>query len=85
MQQQSVAESPLVSVMIPVCNAMPYLTRCMDDVLQQTLRAIEVIYVDDGSTDDSLAVLRLCRAGCAHARVHAAETVFGRSAKPRHC
>ena len=46
-----------VSVIIPVHNAAPWLGACLDSVLGQTLRDIEVVCVDDGSTDASAAVL----------------------------
>lgn len=46
-----------LSVVIPVYNAERYLRRCLDSVLAQTLRDIEVICVDDGSTDSSSAIL----------------------------
>lgn len=46
-----------VSVVIPVYNAAPFLARCLDGVLSQTLQELEVICVDDGSTDGSAAVL----------------------------
>ncbi len=45
------------SVIIPVFNADPYLRKCLDSVLEQTLRDIEVICIDDGSTDHSGAIL----------------------------
>ena len=48
---------PKVSVIIPVCNAEVYLRQCLDSVLGQTLREIEIICVDDGSTDESAAIL----------------------------
>ena len=46
-----------MSVIIPVYNAEKYLRGCMDSVLSQTLRELEVICVDDGSTDGSAAIL----------------------------
>ena len=49
---------PSVSVIIPVYNCAPYLRQCLDSVAAQTERSWEIIAVDDGSTDDSVAILR---------------------------
>ena len=46
-----------MSVIIPVFNMEKYLKTCLDSVLDQTLKDIEVICVDDGSTDNSLKLL----------------------------
>lgn len=49
---------PKVSVIIPVYNVEKYLHECLDSVINQTLKDIEIIAVDDGSTDSSLKILK---------------------------
>jgi len=48
---------PLVSVIIPVYNVEPYLRECLDSVLSQRYPSIEIIAINDGSTDMSPAIL----------------------------
>ena len=50
-------ENPLISVVMPVYNARQYLAEAMDSILAQTFPDFEFVCVDDGSTDDSLAIL----------------------------
>lgn len=45
--------TPLISVIIPVCNVEKYLHRCVDSVIAQTYQNLEIICVDDGSVDES--------------------------------
>ena len=45
-----------ISVIVPVYNVMAYLTRCVDSVRKQTYRNLEILLVDDGSTDNSGAL-----------------------------
>ena len=47
---------PKVSIVVPVYNVKFYLKRCINSILCQTMREIEVILVDDGSTDDSVQI-----------------------------
>lgn len=44
---------PLISVIVPVYNVAPYLEQCMESIVGQTYANLEIILVDDGSTDGS--------------------------------
>lgn len=48
----------VVSVIIPIYNSQDYLRKCLTSVCNQTLRDIEIVCVNDGSTDDSLKILK---------------------------
>lgn len=56
--QNCIDYEPKVSVIIPVYNTEEYLRECLDSVVNQTLKEIEIICVDDGSTDSSLEILK---------------------------
>ena len=45
-------EKSLISVIVPIYNVSRYLERCMESLLHQTYKNIEIIMVDDGSPDD---------------------------------
>lgn len=47
-----------VSVILPVYNEEQYIRQCLDSILTQTLKDIEIICIDDGSTDNSLQILQ---------------------------
>lgn len=49
-----------VSVIVPICNVQKYLRDCLTSLSCQTLQDIEFICIDDGSTDESLAILNEC-------------------------
>jgi len=46
-----------ISIIIPIYNSEKYLYKCIESVINQTLREIEIICIDDGSTDSSLSIL----------------------------
>lgn len=60
----------LVSVIMPVYNAAAWLPRAVDSVLKQSHHNLELVAVDDGSSDDSLAMLESFARDDARVRVH---------------
>ena len=86
----SVEDYGLVSLIIPVYNVEKYLKQCIDSVLAQTYQNIEIILVDDGSTDssgdicdqyektdDCIKVIHQKNAGLSEARNHGMDSVTG--------
>ena len=61
---------PTLSVIVPVYNTAPFLCECLNSLLAQSLQDIEIVIVDDGSTDDSPRIL------AGYATTHAAVTVI---------
>ncbi len=51
-----ISGNPLVSVIVPVYNASAFIVQCIDNILHQTYKNIEIIIVDDGSTDNSAEI-----------------------------
>ncbi|MBR4287906.1 MAG: glycosyltransferase [Clostridia bacterium] len=49
---------PRLSVVLPVYNVAPFLPQCLDSLLNQSYEDLEILAVDDGSTDESLSILR---------------------------
>ncbi|MBR6327686.1 MAG: glycosyltransferase family 2 protein, partial [Alphaproteobacteria bacterium] len=51
-------QSVKISVIMPVYNVEKYLERCLSSICHQTYQNIEIICIDDGSTDKSLEILK---------------------------
>lgn len=51
-------EKDLISIIVPVYNVEKYLEKCIQSVLEQTYKKFEVIFINDGSTDNSLDILK---------------------------
>ena len=51
-------KNPKVSILVPICNVERYLRECLNSLVNQTLREIEIICINDGSTDSSLSIIR---------------------------
>lgn len=52
----SVTKQPLISVIVPVYNIIPYLPRCVESLRTQTYENLEILLIDDGSTDETPAL-----------------------------
>ena len=51
-------EKQLVSIIVPVYNVEKYIERCIDSILEQSYEEIEVLLIDDGSTDNTEEVVQ---------------------------
>jgi glycosyltransferase involved in cell wall biosynthesis len=49
---------PIISIIVPVFNAEQYLEKCLNSIIEQTFEAIELIIVNDGSTDGSYKIIK---------------------------
>lgn len=49
-------DKPLISIIIPIYNSERYLDQCLESVIHQTYTNLEILLINDGSTDDSLSV-----------------------------
>lgn len=61
---QSSEKAPLVSVVIPCYNHQNYVEECISSIINQGYRNIELIIIDDGSSDDSVRIIQKLRPEC---------------------
>lgn len=54
----AVTDGPKISIIIPIYNAEKYLSPCLDSILNQTYQNLEILAVDDGSTDRTSQILK---------------------------
>ena len=47
-----------VSILVPICNVEKFLDKCLRSIVNQTLKDIEIICINDGSTDNSLEIIK---------------------------
>ena len=57
LKKSNLTFKPKISVIIPIYNVQNFLIDCLDSIVKQSLKEIEIICVNDGSTDDSLSLL----------------------------
>ena len=83
-------ENNLISIIVPIYNSENYIKKCLDSILAQTYSNLEVILIDDGSTDNSynickdyqkkdnrIVLLQQKNAGVSRARNHGLEVAKG--------
>ena len=63
-------KKPRVSVLVPIYNVERYLPECLDSLAAQTLKDIELIRINDGSTDSSLEIVQRYAARDDAFRIH---------------
>ncbi|PHM17961.1 MAG: hypothetical protein CJD30_04165 [Sulfuricurvum sp. PD_MW2] len=80
---RSIMNSPLISIVIPLYNGERFIAQTLESVLAQTYRNIEVIVVDDASTDRGCEIVRDYSTKDSRLRLLLSETNFGGPARPR--
>ena len=48
----------MISIIVPTYNNANYLKKCLDSLVKQTLKDIEIIVINDGSSDDTINILK---------------------------
>lgn len=71
---------PTISVIVPIYNAELYLAKCIESLLHQTYTSLQIILVNDGSTDNSLIVANTYAAQDNRIKVYSLDTNQGQSA-----
>ena len=51
-------DNELISIIVPVYNVEKYIAKCLDSLVNQTYLNIEILLIDDGSTDKSLSICK---------------------------
>jgi glycosyltransferase involved in cell wall biosynthesis len=74
---------PEISVIVPVYNTAEFLEQCLDTIINQTFKNIEIMCVDDGSTDSSLKILQKYAERDARVFVIHRDKASGSAALPR--
>ena len=80
-RQKKTMGAPCVSVIMPVYNVEAFIEQGMDSLINQTMRSIEIIAVDDGSTDRSLEILNSYAAKDSRVRVFTQQNKFAGAAR----
>lgn len=75
--------SVAVSVIVPVYNTARYLNQCVDSIINQSLKEIEIIFVDDGSTDNSVEILKQYQAKDSRIKIIRQENQYAGVARNR--
>ena len=56
-------KKPVITVIVPVYNTEKYIEKCIDSLKEQTMNNIEIIVINDGSTDNTLKILKKLASG----------------------
>lgn len=80
-ERKKIMKGPEVSIIIPVYNVEEYLPQCLQSLLSQSMSDIEVICIDDGSTDGSLRILQNYAAKDDRIRVYTQENMGAGAAR----